>query len=286
MPAENRLDPVAKALWYIESHFAQELSLEEIAQVSGVSRFYLSRAFGQSTGHSIMRYVRGRRLSEAARSLCDGAPDILSVALDWGYGSHEAFTRAFRDQFGATPEAVRAQRCLEGIELVEAIRRDRTMTVQLQQPRLERRGTLLIAGLSERYTYETCQRIPLQWQRFVPFIGHIPNQVGMTTYGAIANSDEAGNIEYIAGVEVSSFDDVPAELTRLRIPEHDYAIFEHNDHISTIRNTWDNIFNRWIPELGLNVDDAPELEVYGKDFDPQTGFGRVEIWIPIPKNRA
>jgi AraC family transcriptional regulator len=47
-----------------------------------------------------MRYVRGRRLTEAAKVLSDGAPDILTVALDAGYGSHEAFTRAFRDQFG------------------------------------------------------------------------------------------------------------------------------------------------------------------------------------------
>jgi AraC-like DNA-binding protein len=57
--------------------------------------------------------MRGRRLSEAARVLANGGPDILSVALDFGYGSHEAFTRAFRDQFGLTPESVRAQRHLD-----------------------------------------------------------------------------------------------------------------------------------------------------------------------------
>ena len=103
------MNPAGKALWFIESHFAQDITLEEIAKVSGVSRYHMSRIFGIATGHSLMRYVRGRRLTEAARSLANGAPDILSVALDVGYGSHEAFTRAFRDQFGLTPEMVRAQ---------------------------------------------------------------------------------------------------------------------------------------------------------------------------------
>src|SRR5262249_7551919 len=113
------MNPVGKALWYIESHFAGEITLEEIAGVGGVSRYHMSRAFAAAMDCSLSRYVRGRRLTEAARALANGAPDILSVALDWGYGSHEAFTRAFRDQFGLTPDMVRAQRHLDNLELVE-----------------------------------------------------------------------------------------------------------------------------------------------------------------------
>lgn len=56
-----------------------------------------------------MQYVRERRLTEAARTSANGAPDILNVALNAGCNSHEAFTRAFRDHFGITPEALRAR---------------------------------------------------------------------------------------------------------------------------------------------------------------------------------
>ena len=59
------MNPVAKALWFIESHFATEMTLGEIAEVAGVSRFHIVRAFGTATGHSVMRYVRARRLTEA-----------------------------------------------------------------------------------------------------------------------------------------------------------------------------------------------------------------------------
>src|SRR6202035_1143537 len=105
------------------------------AEVAGVSRHHVTRAFGEATGLSVMRYVRGRRLSEAAKSLANGAPDILGVALEAGYGSHEAFTRAFRDQFGPAPETVRAQRHLDNIPLVEPIRMDQTLLAELPPPR-------------------------------------------------------------------------------------------------------------------------------------------------------
>ena len=96
------------------------MTLDEVAKVAAVSRYYLSRAFGLAAGRSLMKYVRGRRLTEAARSLAQGAPDILAVAIEAGYGSHEAFTRAFRDQFGRTPEAVRGQGNLSQLDLNEA----------------------------------------------------------------------------------------------------------------------------------------------------------------------
>src|ERR1700735_5656062 len=120
------------------------MSLEDIAAVCEVSRFHMSRAFGLATGRSVMRYLRGRRLTEAARLLAQGAPDILSVALDAGYGSHEAFTRAFRDQFGVTPEAVRQRGDLDNLELVEPIKMSKNGTVALEEPRRETRAALLI----------------------------------------------------------------------------------------------------------------------------------------------
>ena len=97
------MNPVKKALWFIESHYSRELTLDDIASGGCVSRYHLSRAFEAATGRPVMRYVRARRLTEAARRLTGGAPDILAVALEAGYGSHEAFTRAFREQFGLTP---------------------------------------------------------------------------------------------------------------------------------------------------------------------------------------
>jgi AraC family transcriptional regulator len=275
------MNPAQKALWFIESHLAGELTLDEIAGVGGISRFHMVRAFGAATGLSVMRYVRARRLTEAARALAGGAPDILQLALEADYGSHEAFTRAFRDHFGVTPEAVRSIARLDHIKLQEPILMDSTLTDHLQPPRFATGKPLLVAGLSDRYSTENGAGIPGQWQRFHQSVANIPGRIGPVAYGVCCNGDDAGNFDYIAGVEVSDFSDLPREFAKVRIPEQRYAVFTHGDHISTIRRTVNTIWNHWLPASGLKAADAPCFERYDENFDPLTGNGGLEIWVPV-----
>src|SRR6516165_3883931 len=160
------MNPAQRALWYIESHLADALTLDDISAIGGVSRFHMVRAFAAATGCSVMRYVRARRLSEAARALAAGAPDILQLALDADYGSHEAFTRAFRDHFGITPEAVRATTCLDKLKLQEPILMESAAFDTIRAPRFESGKAMLVAGLGERISMETSAGIPGLWHRF------------------------------------------------------------------------------------------------------------------------
>jgi AraC-like DNA-binding protein len=175
------MNPVQKALWFVESHFAGDITLDDVAAASGASRFYLTRAFAAALGQPLVRYMRGRRLSEAARALANGAPDILSVALEAGYGSHEAFTRAFSEQFGA---------------------------------------------------------IPPQWQRFLPHF--------ITFRGKSATLHTALHTTW------------------------------------TTTATWiTSAASKWFPASGHEPADGANFERYGETFDPQSGNGGVELWIPI-----
>jgi len=273
--------PAQKALWFIESHLGGPLSLDEISEVAGVSRFHLVRAFAAATGFSVMRYVRARRLSEAARALSAGAPDILHVALDAEYGSHEAFTRAFREHFGVTPETVRATTCLDKLKLQEPILMESSAFENIAPPRFETGKAMLIAGLGERISMETSAGIPGLWHRFHQHVQTYPGRVGQVAYGVCCNGDDAGNFDYIAGVEVVDFSDLPREFSRVRIPAQRYAVFRHSDHISTIRRTVNTIWNHWLPSSGHMVADAPNFERYDETFDPITGNGGLEIWVPI-----
>jgi len=144
---------------------------------------------------------------------------------------------------------------------------DETALIKLELPRFVSGKRLLIAGLGERYIWES---------------GQIPAQLGRTAYGVCSNSDEAGNFDYVCGVEVKDFSGLPRDWTRVRISEQRYAIFLQREHISTIRSTWNTIWNNWLPESGYEVVDAPNFERYGDDFDSVTGTGGgFEIWIPI-----
>ena len=93
--------------------------------------------------------------------------------------------------------------------------------------------------------------------------------------------DDDCNFDYLAGVEVSGFSDLPAEFARLRIPAQRYAIFTHHEHVSTMHSVAMTIWTKWLPESGYEAVDAPYLEYYGEEFDGRTGMGGYQIWIPI-----
>ncbi len=271
---------LGKAVWYIESHFAGDVTLDDVAEAAGLSKFHLVRAFGIFAGQSVMRYVRARRLSEAAKRLVAENCTILDVALGAGYGSHEAFTRAFGEQFCMSPDQLRKSHSLDKIELVEPIKMDEKLT-SLSEPRFVDSEALLIVGLKNRYNDDTSAQMPAQWQAFGPHIGNIENQRGNVAFGVLCNSDDEGNIDYVTGVEVSQFPDTAKELDGIRIPSQTYAVFQHDGHISEIRRTWKTIFGQWLPEADYKLVDAPQLERYGEGFDPEVGAGDIEIWIPV-----
>ena len=164
-PMLSAVSVTVRALWYVETHLHDDLSLDTVAAVAGVSRFHLSRAFGATLGVPLATYVRSRRLSRAAMALADGAPDILALALETGYGSHEAFTRAFSQQFGVTPEQVRERRDASTLPLRVPVRMDEAPTRPMEPPRVAQGGPLRLVGISERHD-GTITALPTQWSRF------------------------------------------------------------------------------------------------------------------------
>jgi AraC family transcriptional regulator len=63
-------------------------------------------------------------------------------------------------------------------------------------------------------------------------------------------------------------------------------VFKHSGHISTIRSTWNAVWNQWFPQSGYEALDAPDFERYGEEFDPDSGDGGLEIWIPVKQQTA
>lgn len=277
------MHPVAKAIWFIESHFGRAIALSEIAAMAGMSRHHLSRRFSQMTGQTLNRYLRARRLSEAARQLAAGAQDILAVALDAGYGSHEAFTRAFREEFGLTPEALRKRRDLSGLRLQEPIRMTALEQTTSPTPRIETLDAFTIAGLAADFEPGKAAGIPALWQRFNEHFGHIPGQLDGTAFGLCTMlPGDKGGFRYLAGTRISGMDDLPHEFEVIAVPAQTWAIFQHHGHVNGIPATVDAAFRTWLPTSGRTVGAFPDvLEFYGEDFDPESGLGRVEIWLPL-----
>lgn len=158
--------------------------------------------------------------------------------------------------------------------------------IKLETPRFENGKAFPVAGFRRSYTAETMNQIPDQWKEFIPYIGKVPGQVGNVTYGLSFIGRGSVGLSYLSGVEVSSCENLPEEFNCVSIPEQKYAVFQHREHVSKLWETCNAIQTQWFPESGHEparpTGDAPDFfERYTESFDPKTGIGGIEVWVPI-----
>jgi len=274
-----------RALWTIDRNLGRDLDLTEVARACGVTRHHLAHAFRASAGRSVMDYVRARRLSEAALALASGAPDILGLALESGYASHEAFTRAFRARFGAAPAAVRRRGGTEGLDLSPPLVLAEPSGPPLPTPRIEAAGEILVVGQGARVAFDGDPSIPVLWRRFAPHLGEIEGRAQPIPIGIMRDIDDEGRFDYVCAAEVRAFVAMPRGMIRLRIPARRYAVFRHDGHVSTLGATYAAIWEEGLPGHDLTFAPAPIIERHAPTFDTLTGLGGMEVWIPLSEGR-
>ncbi len=280
--------PVEHAIWLIESRLDENPTLDDIARETGLSRFHIGRVFAEETGTTLAAYIRSRRLAEAAKALLGGASNILEVALAAGYGSHEAFTRAFRAEFGTTPEEVRARGQQAPLRLREPLRMKAAQRVPLEPPVIGTLPARRYVGLARAYAMTELGGMPRQWEEFQRRLAALsPSQYDRLrhegAFGIVHNAEHNGEaVEYVcavpAGVGLEGGDGLVAlELPALRI-----ARFAHRGHIAGIGAATRAVFDEGLPAAGLEPHGSLDLiEHYGPDFDPRDGFGTVGLWVPV-----
>jgi predicted transcriptional regulator YdeE len=167
-------------------------------------------------------------------------------------------------------------------ELREQEAAARAWQLGLTVPAFRQGPDLLIAGLNESYGQDTRAKIPEQWERLAPHLGKVPGQVGPDAYGVCRAAGPGCRFAYLAGVAVSSADRLPEGFTTVKVEARRYAVFTHPGHVSSLPATIDAIWARWAPDCGLPVArEAPCLERYTPEFDPGTGLGGMEVWVPL-----
>ena len=154
---------------------------------------------------------------------------------------------------------------------------------ELDPPRFENGKAMLIAGLRGHFTTATWSGIPALWQRLVTY-RHIPGKIGSAYYGLCFKVPDG--IDYLCGVEVPGTAELPEEFNHVSIPAQTYAVFAHRDHVSKLRNTMEAIEQNWFPRSGYKIARPPRgapnfFERYGAGFDPRSGIGDIEVWIPV-----
>lgn len=269
---------VERLIWQIETDLTSDMSLRSLSDRCGVNIHHMCRVFQLGTGMTIMSYVRARKLSKAARDIASGNSGLIAVALDAGYGSHEAFTRAFASYFGMTPSELRRRHLTENLAFMEPFEMNREMIVPVSAPRMQERAAFRVVGLGTDCSFTQTGAIPALWQAFNAREGDVNGIIKGAAYGVCCMADEEGNFRYIAGVEATG---ATPGMEAVDLPSQVYAVFTHAGHISDLPKTVYTIWNKMLPDAGLQAASAPDFERYDDRFDGRTGRGEVEIWIPM-----
>ena len=101
-------EAIQKTLDYMEEHYEEELTIEQLSTIAHLSRSYYQRLFYRLTGYTVSEYLRSVRLKMAAGLLKADNGKIMDIAMQCGFSSHSTLTRAFRQCYGMSPAEYRA----------------------------------------------------------------------------------------------------------------------------------------------------------------------------------
>jgi AraC family transcriptional regulator len=286
-----------RVLEYVDRHLDQELDLRTLARVAHFSVFHFHRVFFSWTGETLGAYLRRRRLEIAAARLA-GQPrlPILDVAVSVGFGSAEAFARAFRARFGCTASAWRTavaqkrnpdQGLGNASQTARALARDNYGTVPIgaaMKVKVIERKPVKVTYL--RHVGPYGHPISEFWQRTVYPWMEANDQLGQPRYGISLDDPTitaADKCRYDAAVEVRGEIVAPGDSHTTTIPGGQYAVTAFRGTVDQISGVWDSMLRDWLPKSGMQLDARPFLEYYPADasFDPKTGVFSCDIAIPV-----
>ena len=281
----KRLNGFKDSLEYIEDNLRGDIDYDIVARKAMLSKFYYFRMFQIVTGTTLAEYIRNRRMSLAAKEIKETGRRILDIALDYGYGSQEAFSRAFKAVQGMTPAEARKPaaklHAYPPISFQLQVKGDVEMDYSIVE-----KDSVNLSGISRSISSqggENFKEIPIfwqetmkdgTWQKLMPIAD---DQKYPGCFGVCMNYDNGQErFDYVIGVSPKSESE---ELQSFTIPADTYAVFGPVA-VSEVQDLWKRIFSEWLPATEYEISDGPQVEYY-----PPTGDESVicEVWIPIKK---
>lgn len=277
---------------HVEEHLDDELDVAAVATRIGTTEYHLRRMFSSLAGMPLSEYVRRRRMSMAASELL-GTGDLLGIAVRYGYGSTEAFARAFRAVHGASPGDVRRD---GGPLRIQPQLRFR-LTVEgntAMDTRITDRPAFRLAGHAAR--------VPLIHEGINPHIqAHIASLAeaeharlkclsstepsGLLQVSADVDPDyaEGSELTYLHGVAVDAAAAVPTDLDVIDAPAGTWAVFRTSgEYPAALQSAWAATATDWFPSNPWRLRPGPSIVAVREradDFRTAT----CELWLPIER---
>lgn len=291
-----------RVLEHIDRQLDQPLDLATLADVAHFSPYHFHRLFSAWMGETLGDYLRRRRLEIAAtRLVTQPLTPVLHIALAVGFGSAEAFSRAFRGRFGCSPTAWRAQACkmpansnpdqvdskpdqvLADVLPEHGVSHERNPEIAMNVTLIERQP-VTVAYLRHVGPYgESVHRF---WMNTVyPWL-NTHNLIDRPCYGI--SHDNPGvtapeQCRYDACVEIPDGFVATGGAMTTTIPGGKYASLRFKGGLADIGPAWHSLLGNWLPSSGLQLDHRPCFEYYSKEssYDPESGVFVCDICVPV-----
>ena len=274
----------------VEETVDEELDVARLAAACGTTEYHLRRMFSSLAGMPLSEYVRRRRMTAAAADVLAGA-DLLTVAVRHGYGSAEAFGRAFQAVHGVSPG--RARR--DGGPLRTQPRLRFRLTVEgalpmdvriVSLPALRLVGHAARVPLVHRGVNPAIQQhvmsIPPREHARLKALGDAEPR-GLLAVSADLDPDrrEGTELTYLHGVAVTGSVDVPDDLDTIAVEPGSWAVFRASGpYPDTVQSVWAATATEWFPSNPWRLRGGPEVIAVtdrADDFSTAT----VELWLPV-----
>jgi AraC family transcriptional regulator len=293
---------VNRVLDHIREHLADELSLETLAQVAAFSPFHFHRIFKEMTGENLRELVQRTRLETAASRLGWSQDDILVVALEHGFASASAFTRAFRARFGETPSAWRKRGEAER-KLCTAERnpgtasagacalhgsspaRDAGEEESIMKVTVKNLPTFHIAYLRHVGPYGAGGGIPATWMRLAKWASArdlwTPERVCLGLPLDDMMVTQPSKLRYDAAIVIPEGLRVDGGVNVADVPGGKHATAEFRGSSLNVGRAWAELYGRWLPESGYQPHETA-FELYrGEAWDGVTDDFRCDLCVPV-----
>ncbi len=275
----------------VEEHLTEELDVTGLATALGTTEYHLRRMFSSLAGMPLSEYVRRRRMTVAAADVVRGRDDLLSIAVRHGYGSTEAFGRAFRAVHGAGPGDVRrdggplrTQPQLRFRLTVEGSIPMDTRIIERPAFRLighAARVPLIHVGVNPHIQRHIAALPAEEHPRLKALSDTEPGGLLQVSDDLEPDSAEGSELTYLHGVAVSRDTPVPEDLDAIEVPAGRWAVFHTaGPHPQTLQNTWAATATEWFPSNPWRLRPGPSIVAVldrADDFSTAT----CELWLPV-----
>lgn len=282
---------IQSAVHFMEENLKKELPITDIASKACFSPFHFQRLFQALSGFSVREYIRRRRLTEAANLLKKTNRTILDIAIDYQYGSQEAFSRAFAHCFGITPAKYRrstiqldGQSIINFLDLKTSLNGDES----IPKPAIMHLDSIPVIG----YEYHTDLNDE-QYFEDIPGFYHdfganeyflkIPDKAAPDmSYGISCNFRDEGAFSFIVGEAVlSSAQNTEDRFVHIEIPGGKYAVFDVSGPTEQVQNTRRYIYRTWLANANYERREGPDFEVTDVRRSAYPHDMKMKIYIPI-----